>query len=309
MSNTIKIIKSIEIEEEFADWFSDFLDKDLTAISKMEIDCWQRSREKAGIKYGTIKRDCGALKTLLNRAVQDKIIPNNPLANYKLLEPTQKDQARSLSDPIKVERRLLTDKEIAGILRGLEQFAEEIRKQRKNSRVHGKPELPDLDSVNYPHWFIPFCHLALHTGMRPGDLYSLTWEELNVNFGRLKKICEKTAHALRRDKKPTELDFQLNTTILDIMVKLHNDQGKPSAGLVLPSPRTGIQLDSQAHRKPWGHIKRLSGIAPTLNFYALRHHFISAMLAAGVPIFTVAKLAGHKGIEMISEHYGHLCPN
>lgn len=289
--------------------FAELLDRDMATIDRADIDDWQRRTEKKGRAYTTVRRTYGALKTLLRRAVQDGVLDSDPLANHKLLEPTLKDQASTKTDPNRGERRLLTDGEIQAIHTGLELFAEEIRQQRRNSRKHGKPHLADLDKVNYPHWFIPFCQLALHTGLRPGDLYSLTWQELNIPFGRLTKVCEKTSHAARRERKPAVVDMKLNPAIQAIMKRWHRDMGEPATGLVFPSPITNRQLDKTAHKKPWNHVKTLGGLPGKLTFYSMRHHFISALLAAGVPIFTVARLAGHKGVEMILEHYGHLCPD
>ncbi|HDZ09201.1 tyrosine-type recombinase/integrase [Pseudohongiella sp.] len=289
--------------------FADLLDRDMATIDKIDINKWQLETEKNGRAYSTVRRNFGALKTMIRRAVKDGVLDSDPLANHKLLEPTLKDQHSTRADPGKSERRLLSNEEIHGVLTGLDAFAEELRRQRRSSRAHGKPELSDLDDVNYPHWFIPFCHLGLHTGLRPGDLYSITWQELNLSSSRLTKVCEKTSHAIRREKKPAVVDMRLNTTIKAVLVAWWADQGKPSTGLVFPSPKTGRQLDVQAHRRPWTHVKLLGGLADELNFYAFRHHFISAMLAAGVPVFTVAKLAGHKGVEMILQHYGHLCPD
>lgn len=289
--------------------FAHLLDRDMATIDKADINDWQRQAERAGKTHATIRRTVGALKTMLRQAVKDDVLQSDPLAKHKLLAPSLKDQRREISDDGKAERRMLAPGEIQGVLTGLELFAEEIRAQRRNSRTHGKPDLPDLDAVNHPHWFIPFCHLALHTGLRPGDLYSLKWEELNIRFGRLTKVCEKTSHAARSGKKPAVVDMKLNDTIKGIMGEWHRDCGKPDSGLVFPSPRTGRELDSLAHRKPWAHVKRLGGLDDNLNFYSLRHHFISALLVAGVPIFTVAKLVGHKSTAMIEQHYGHLCPD
>jgi integrase len=281
----------------------------MTTINKADIDEWQREVEGKGRTYTTVKRTVGALKTLLRHAVHNGIIDDDPLAKHKLLEPKLSDQEREKSDSKKSERRLLTHDEVAAIRKGLDMFAEEIRCQRRNSRKHGKPHLPDLDLVKYPHWFIPFCLLALHTGLRPGDLYTLKWDELNLTFGRLTKVCEKTAHAARRQRKPTVVDLKLNDTIKAVMGNWHSDIGKPTSGLVFPSPVTGLTMDTQAHRKPWKRVKELGGLPGTLTFYSLRHHFISALLANGVSVFVVAKLVGHKGPEMILEHYGHLCPD
>jgi len=288
--------------------FNKLLDRDMATIDKADVDEWQLDVEEQGRSYATIRRTYGALKTLLSHAVQNGAIETDPLANHKLLEPTLKDQNSSKHDPKQSERRLLTNGEVQAIHTGLDLFAEEIRQQRRNSRKHGKPDLPDLDQPNYPHWFIPFCLLALHTGLRPGDLYTLTWDELNITFGRLTKICEKTSHAARRERKPAVVEMKLNNTIKATMSDWHKDRGKPKTGLVFPSPVTGREMDSQAHRGPWSHVKRLGGLPDSLNFYSLRHHFISALLAAGVDLFTVAKLVGHKGPDMILEHYGHLCP-
>jgi integrase len=68
-------------------------------------------------------------------------------------------------------------------------------------------------------------------------------------------------------------------------------------------------MDKNAHDKPWRRVKKVSGLPADLTLYALRHHFISSLVARGVPLFAVARLAGHKSVAMIENHYGHLCPD
>lgn len=287
--------------------FGNLLDKDMSEITNEDILSWQYKLEKKGRAYSTIRRHYSSLKTLLRQAVKDGVLDADPLDGFSLDAPTLKDQKRLVDDPKKADRRMLTTIEVRQVHNGLELFAEEIRQQRRNSRKHGKPHLPDLDAVAYPHWFIPFCHLALHTGLRPGDLYGLTWEELNIPFARLTKTTEKSKAQIRKGAKPAVVDMRLNPTIKSIMAEWWKQHGSPESGLVFPSPRTGRRLDSHAHVKPWKAVKRLGGLPPTLNFYAFRHHFISALVKAGVPLLAVAKLAGHKSTGMIEAHYGHLC--
>ena len=43
-------------------------------------------------------------------------------------------------------------------------------------------------------------------------------------------------------------------------------------------------------------------------FHDLRHIFASHLVMAGVPLLTVAKLLGHKSIEM-TQRYSHLSPH
>ncbi len=294
----------------FKNRFPEFLDRDMTSLSKHDINEWQTRMEKRGLAHSSVRRSYAALKALLNQAVSDDLIDANPLAGHRLRGAPHTEQERQKVDPEKQQRRLLTAKEMQGILTGLDLFAEEVREQRRNSRKHGKPNLPDLDAVAYPHWFIPFCNLALATGWRPGDLYTLEWGHVDLKFKkRLYKEAEKSrALAARRNRHATVLDTPLPQSTLDMLKKWHHQQGKPDTGLVFPSPRTGGQLDAQAHRKPWESVKEHGKLPEELVFYSLRHHAISAMVAAGVPLLTVARLVGHRDTAMIEKHYGHLSP-
>ncbi len=287
--------------------FADLLDRPMDEITRQDLRDWQDSFEG---KYTSLKRAYTSLKTLLRQAVRDEVIKSDPLEGFKLDAPSSKEQARIESDPGKEKRRILTPNEIERLHIGLEAFAEEIRAGRRNSRKHGKPHLPDLDIVAYPHWFVPFAHFAFHSGLRTGDLVSLTWEELNVPFSRMKKAASKSSTvARRRGGKAAIVEMKLNERIAGIMRSWWEQHGKPSGGLVFPSPVTGQQLDRTANKKPWVHVKKFAGLPAGLDFYALRHHFVSSLLAQGVPLLTVARLAGHKSTQMIEQHYGHICPD
>lgn len=292
---------------------SGFMERDMATLTKADIKAWQQQQEAAGLRLSTIRRDWNTLRALLNRAVADEVLQSNPLQGHKLNTATTDEQQREEQDEQQQEkqRRLLTHPEVHGILNGLDLFAEEIRQQRRNSRYNGKPDLPDLDLVEYPHWFIPFCRLAMATGWRPGDLYALQWEHVDLRFtGTLRKHAEKSKSVARRhDREPTLLETPLPQSAKAMLQAWHAQQGKPDSGLVFPSPRTGRQMANTAHLKPWARVKQHGGVQEGLQFYALRHHAISAMVAAGVPLLTVAKLVGHKDASMIQKHYAHLCPD
>jgi len=291
--------------------FANLLDRDMATISTVDIKSWQIKREKDGLAHATLQRAYGALKTLLRHAVAEQVIDGNPIAGLSLNPPTAEEKSRSLSADARAHRRMLTSDEMAGLNRGITLFAEKIRQQRRSSRKHGRTYLPDLDLVSYPHWFIPFFSLALHTGMRPGDLYSLTWQELNLTFRRLVKMPEKTIH----HPNPAKLDLPLTDDIYSIMALWHAQQRRPPNGLVFPStvadksssaPATDRQFTKKAHLKAWKQVLKLGVIDAELDFYSLRHHFISALVAGGAPLLAVAKLVGHKSTAMIEQHYGHL---
>lgn len=284
--------------------FKDWLDRDMLTLTKADVEGWQTKREQAGITYSTLRRDYGALKTMVRHAYKNGTLERHPLQDVTLLAPTHDEKTKTHTVDRQEDRRMLTEAERTGLLAGLEQWDAKLRAQRRSSRAHGKPHLPCLDDLEFAHWFIPYAHLALHTGLRPGDLYSLTWRELNVRFGRLQKYPEKTLH----HPEPVKIDLPLNDEIKRIMTRWWRQHGKPTDGLVFPSPRTGGRLSKTAHQKPWSSVKAQGGLPDGMDFYALRHNFISTMLHLGVPIFEVARMVGHKSSKMIEEHYGHLCP-
>jgi hypothetical protein len=57
----------------------------------------------------------------------------------------------------------------------------------------------------------------------------------------------------------------------------------------------------------WAQDCKLGGLEG-LTLYSLRHHFVSTLVGAGVPLLAVARLVGHRGVAMIERHYGHLMP-
>lgn len=288
--------------------FADLLDRDMATLTRADIRAWQSKREKEGRAHSTLKRAYGALRTMLKQAVVDGILDENPLQYVSLEKPLDNERSAELRKRREETRRLLTKDELAAFHSGLDAFAEDIRQGRRNSRKHGKPHLPDLDNVAFPHWFIPFAKLSLYTGLRPGDLFSLTWNnELNPTFGRLTKTPEKTKH--HGEDKAARVEMDLPPPALEVVKAWWVQNGRPESGLVFPSPVTGRRMDKNAHDKPWRRVKKLAGLPADLTFYALRHHFISSLVASGVPLFAVAKLAGHKSVTMIENHYGHLCPD
>lgn len=284
--------------------FPELLDRDMASLTATDIESWQERREAEGRQHNTLARSFTALKTALTVAVRQNVLGANPLQSVALEREPNDARAKAAQERRRSARRLLTDDELQWLHSGLEAFAEGIRAQRRNSRAHGKPDLPDFDTVEYPHWFIPFAHVALYTGMRPSDIYTLTWTEASVSFGRIDKIAEKTRH----HPEPARIVMDMAEPLRDSLKRWHRQHGKPKAGLVFPSPVTGEQMDRAAHRRPWRRVKQLAGLADDLDFYALRHHFISTLVAAGVPLLTVAKLAGQKSATMIENHYGHLQP-
>ncbi|WP_024851718.1 site-specific integrase [Hydrogenovibrio kuenenii] len=288
--------------------FGHLFEMNMEDITKQDIQSWQIKREKE-VKYATVLKAYQALKAVLNLAEEAEFISKNPLPKKSLLLKQSKADALSFEADNKKKRRILTDEEVSSLFKGIDSYNEVVRNRRKSSIKHGKPDLPSFEKLTYCHWIVPFTYLAYFTGMRSGDLLGLTWDELNLDFGRLVKYPEKTIHHTKANQSPIQIDLPLPNEIIEIMKKWNEQQGNLSTGLVFPSPRAGARMDKKAHLTGWENIKKLGGLDESLNFYSLRHHFISKLVQNGIPLFSVAKLVGHKSTEMIEQHYGHLAPS
>jgi len=282
-------------------FFTELLDKPILELSHDDITRWQAEQESTGIKFETIKRRYSAFKTMLNHAARKKYIESNPLVLMKLERFPETEEQKALR---KARRTYLTEEQNAAFIHALDQYQEEKRVQRRSSRTHGKPNLPDLDKVGFVDHVKPIMLLLLYTGFRKGDAIGLRWEHVNLNFANISKVIEKTEH-----KVPHEKHFPISPPLLDTLKKWHKQSGKPDTGLVFPSPRTGGRLDETALQAPWKRIRLFAGLAGELQLYSLRHNFASHLVMNGCDLLSVAKLLGHSDIEMLVEHYGHLQPN
>lgn len=56
-------------------------------------------------------------------------------------------------------------------------------------------------------------------------------------------------------------------------------------------------------------VRKAVGIAEGFTAHSLRHAFVSALLARGVPITDVAAWLGHREISVTYRVYGHLVPS
>ena len=280
--------------------FPDWLNRPISSLTPSDLSAWQAKQEKAGKTWGTIKRSWEAMRAMLNYAALKGTVEANPLKGYSLEKPAlSADDLAQASD-----RRYLEAHEVEALFKGIDAYQEKKRQERRNSRQHGKPILPDLDGVTYVDHVAPWLLTMYYTGFRPGDLFGLRWEHVDLNFKNVRKIIEKTAH---HDDKPRQ--FPLSDKAIEVLKAWWEQQGKPSTGYVFESSRTGSRMDKNAMQKPWKRIKQYGELPESLQLYTLRHHFASTLVMMGVDLLTVSRLMAHTDIQTTIQHYGHLQPD
>jgi site-specific recombinase XerD len=131
--------------------------------------------------------------------------------------------------------------------------------------------------------------IALNTGMRKSEQFTLEWPELSFERKRI---------ALDETKNGSKREIPLNRTSFEAFERLYAKRPK--------GQRSGRVF---AIKDPRGWFEGAVSDAnvPNFHWHDLRHTFISRLVMKGVSLRTVQELAGHKTISM-TVRYAHLAP-
>ena len=265
-------------------FYPDFGNSPLEEISAWVVQKWATKRTKEGVKITTNNRLIAGLKAALAKAVEWNIIAEHPLAKLK---------ASGGADGNKVVRYLTPDEEIS-LRDALDLREEQIRAKRASGnawrRERHYEEKPEL-VADYADYLKPMVLISLNTGIRQGELLSLTWADVDLDRAML------TVHGDKAKSGKTR-HIQLNREALGVFQQWKEQSGEK---LVFPS-RTGGQMDNV--QKAWTTVLGIARIAD-FRWHDLRHTFASKLVMCGVDLNTVRELMGHADIKM-TLRYAHL---
>lgn len=136
----------------------------------------------------------------------------------------------------------------------------------------------------------PIVTVAVHTGMRKGELLGLKWDQVNFDQGIISLLDTKN-HERR--------DIPMNETVKNILM-----------GIEKKNAYVFCNGDGETFgdvRRSFETALRRSSIED-FRFHDLRHTFASILVMEGVDIMTVKELMGHKDLTM-TLRYSHLAPS
>lgn len=259
----------------------------LTSISPFKFDIWRTERLKAGIKPSTINRDLTALKALLSKAVEWSFLTVNPLSKVKQSKIDSITNVRYLCEL--EEKRLMT---------ALDDRETKIRAERTNANAwraeRGYPLFPNLNTTAFADHLKPMVLISINTGIRWGELASLTWKD-SIDIQRAMLTVNGNSA-----KSGKTLHVPLNKIAL---ATLKGWQKQSNSTLVFPGREDNV-LDNV--NKSWHAVMVAAGIS-NFRWHDLRHHFASKLVMSGVDLNTVRELLGHSDIKM-TLRYAHLAP-
>jgi integrase len=140
----------------------------------------------------------------------------------------------------------------------------------------------------------PLVVMALHTGMRRGELRALRWEDVDLANGALR---------VRRDKAGDGRWVALNRVALEALRTVKREQ-RVSGPYVFCSPEGRFLHNFERY---WRPALRAAAI-PDFRFHDCRHTFASRLAMAGTDLYTVQRAGGWKSQAMV-QRYAHLSPD
>jgi integrase len=210
-----------------------------------------QAQKRQACKPATVNRELGRLRHMLNRAVDWELLDQSPLKGLKFLSESGNARLRYLS---------------------LEEC----------NRLIQACKAPHLRAI---------AAVALHTGMRSGEIRNLQWRDLDFDTGFL---------IVRDSKNGESRHVPMDSTVVAL---LRNWPHTASSDLIFTNTAGG-RIGWLQH----GFRKALSraGLAD-LHFHDLRHTFASQWMMAGGDLYVLRSILGHKSIAM-TQRYAHLSP-
>ena len=140
--------------------------------------------------------------------------------------------------------------------------------------------------------FRPLLVVALHTGMRKGEIFRLRWPDIDFQNGLI---------TVQKSKAGKRRSIPMDETVTEALRALPS---RFAQGVVFPSQTTGEELTDVSNIFPLLCDKvGLEGV----RFHDLRHTFASHLVMRGVDLRTVQELLGHATLTM-TMRYAHLAP-
>jgi integrase len=169
--------------------------------------------------------------------------------------------------------------------------------------------------------------LAVHCGLREGELLALRWEDVHLDAvrpavlvrrtltrgeggrgwvvgastksgkGRRVRLTQHAASTLK-DHRKRQLEERMR------LAGLWQDQG-----LVFPNETGSLFNPSNLRNRSFKRIKARSGVREDLRFHDLRHTCATLLLGEGVNAKVVSELLGHASITITLNIYSHVLPD
>ena len=258
-----------------------FGSKQIRKISPKLVDDWLDSKYSSGLSLNTITGAFSLLRSILDLAVTRGVLVENPCSR---IPKGKRPQAKNRTQP-----RVLSDSDVGALL-----------------------------SASTPGLRLLFTVYA-ETGLRRQEMLGLVWDDIDLEAGvihvRYQLTIAKAGKPARRVALKTgagDREIPLSSEMVD-QLKAHRQEalkfGRHGGSSFVFSTASGLPL----HARNVSRAFRLAGDAAGLNregvepvsLHDLRHTACSRLIASGLSVVQVQRLAGHANAAITLRLYSH----
>ncbi len=256
----------------------------LKKLTELHVQGLYRSMQDRGLSARTVRYTHAVLRRALKQAVRWKYIPRNPCDD---------------ADPPKVQK---------DEMRPLDR--EQARRLLDTAAQSGPDGGPDR--------FYALYVLAVHVGMRPGELLALKWEDVDLEAGvlsinrTLSMAGEFTAPKTAKSRRRIRLTAASIAALKAHRKRQLEERMRLSSlwqdhGLVFPST-VGTPLNHRNLARAFKDLLKRAELPESTRLYDLRHTCATLLLARNVHPKYVQELLGHASITLTLDTYSHVLP-
>lgn len=258
--------------------FQDIIDK---PISQITVDDIQTSLDKRATQVKKLKN--GTEKTLSAKTIKNE---------YYLLKPVMDKYAPDLNlKTIKLAKR-----------------------KKKKALILNNSDAPIILKAAYdlhPEFFL-YTLLTMNTGMRPSEVYALTWGDISAQpelaliegkkivYGQIivhkakvmneDRVYEEKGTKTEAGERVLNHAWSLFQAIYSVRQRGADDEPM-------------LQMNPRQQQYYWDRLREQLGLPKERRFYDLRHYHCSVMVAEGAPEDYIAADMGHSTIQMAHDVY------
>lgn len=189
--------------------------------------------------------------------------------------------------------------------------AAQVRKPKvtkREIRILSEVEQRAVIEVAKPEYKMLF-RLAMHSGLRKGELLGLQWESVDLDTGTI-YVREQFSHGAvttpKTDAGRRYVPIDPNT--MKQLKRWRSVARRPvdNLDLVFPTSTGRHQSASNVNSRGFKPALSRAGLPLSIRFHDLRHTYASMAIAADVPLNDLKVVLGHSSISVTAGIYGHL---
>jgi integrase len=229
----------------------------VSRIKAADLENLQAKRRAAGLADSTIDQEIGAARTMINKAFDNDLVGGDTLKTFK-----------------KIKKLLKRNANVRDKILPLGQFNQLLK--------------------NLPWHTRKILATAFYTGMRRGEILSLTWEKVDLKNRLIRLEASDTKD---REPRVVPISDELHEILSQTPQSVHDNHVFLYRGKPIKDIRTGLKLACQEAGIPYGRF-----IKDGFVFHDLRHTFNTYMRKAGVPESVIMTITGHSTREMFDRY-------